>query len=100
MLHRQIEIGLKARDGKFGREIRQGDLLDHVELDASKLGYPLIPLFFGHLEQSFRGSVDGAQNADSSEVEVREAGNLCRCTGYQNIVVAALTAAKRMKKGA
>jgi len=26
-------------------------------------------------------------------------GNLCRCTGYQNIVIAALDAAKRMKAG-
>jgi carbon-monoxide dehydrogenase small subunit len=37
---------------------------------------------------------------DPSEVEVREAlsGNLCRCTGYQGIVDAALDAAKRMRE--
>ncbi len=37
-----------------------------------------------------------------SETEVREAlsGNLCRCTGYQGIVDAALDAAKRLREGA
>ena len=39
-------------------------------------------------------------NPDPTEIEVREAisGNLCRCTGYQGIVDAALDAAKRMRK--
>jgi aerobic-type carbon monoxide dehydrogenase small subunit (CoxS/CutS family) len=38
-------------------------------------------------------------NPDPTEREVRVAisGNLCRCTGYQGIVLAALDAAKRMK---
>ena len=38
-------------------------------------------------------------NPDPTEQEVRIAisGNLCRCTGYQNIVMAALDAAKRLK---
>ena len=38
-------------------------------------------------------------NPDPSEHEVRVAisGNLCRCTGYQGIVLAALDAAKRLK---
>jgi aerobic carbon-monoxide dehydrogenase small subunit len=37
------------------------------------------------------------RNSDPSEAEVREAleGNLCRCTGYHNIVKAVLDAAKR-----
>jgi carbon-monoxide dehydrogenase small subunit len=37
-----------------------------------------------------------ARNPDPSETDVREAlsGNLCRCTGYQNIVRAVLAAAK------
>jgi carbon-monoxide dehydrogenase small subunit len=39
------------------------------------------------------------ENPDPTEAEVREAisGNLCRCTGYQHIVQAALLAAHRMK---
>jgi carbon-monoxide dehydrogenase small subunit len=38
-------------------------------------------------------------NRDPSEVEIREAlsGNLCRCTGYQNIVKAVQRAAQEMR---
>jgi len=41
-------------------------------------------------------------NPDPSEAEVREGieGNLCRCTGYQNIVRAVQGAAQKMKPGA
>lgn len=41
------------------------------------------------------------RNPKPTEEEVRRAieGNLCRCTGYQNIVKAALWAAERMAKG-
>ena len=41
-------------------------------------------------------------NPDPTEQEVRIAisGNLCRCTGYQGIVNAALDAAKRLRAGA
>ena len=40
-----------------------------------------------------------ARHADPTEAEIRDAisGNLCRCTGYQNIVAAALLAARRMR---
>jgi carbon-monoxide dehydrogenase small subunit len=40
-------------------------------------------------------------HADPTESEVREAlsGNLCRCTGYQGMVDAALATAKRMREG-
>ena len=40
-------------------------------------------------------------NPDPTEREVREAisGNLCRCTGYQGIVAAALDAAQRLRGG-
>jgi carbon-monoxide dehydrogenase small subunit len=39
---------------------------------------------------------------DPSEAQIREAitGNLCRCTGYQPIVAAALLAAKRLREAA
>jgi aerobic carbon-monoxide dehydrogenase small subunit len=39
-----------------------------------------------------------ADNPDPAESDVREglAGNLCRCTGYQNIVAAVLVAAKEL----
>lgn len=41
-------------------------------------------------------------NEDPSEDEIREAisGNLCRCTGYANIVEAIRTAAQHHRKGA
>ncbi len=42
------------------------------------------------------------ENPKPSEAEIRGAlsGNLCRCTGYQNIVEAIQYAAKKMKRKA
>jgi carbon-monoxide dehydrogenase small subunit len=43
-----------------------------------------------------------ARNADPSDTEIRHAleGNLCRCTGYQNIVAAIREAASLIQAGA
>ena len=40
------------------------------------------------------------ENPDPTEIEIREAisGNLCRCTGYQNIVEAARLAAEKLRE--
>jgi carbon-monoxide dehydrogenase small subunit len=42
-----------------------------------------------------------ARNPDPSEADIRDAlaGNLCRCTGYQNIVTAVQAAAARTRGG-
>ena len=41
------------------------------------------------------------RNSDPSEIEIREAisGNLCRCTGYVNIIKSVRYAAEKMKRG-
>jgi carbon-monoxide dehydrogenase small subunit len=43
-----------------------------------------------------------AENPDLDELQVREGleGNLCRCTGYHNIVAAVLDAAQSSREGA
>ncbi len=42
------------------------------------------------------------KNPDPTEPEIRAgiSGNLCRCTGYQNIVAAIQNAAAKMRQGA
>jgi len=52
------------------------------------------PGFVMTLYQLFR------ERPEADEAEIREhlGGNLCRCTGYQNIVVAAVKAAARLRE--
>jgi len=52
------------------------------------------PGFVMTLYQLFRESPD----ADEAEIREHLGGNLCRCTGYQNILVAALKAAGRLRE--
>jgi carbon-monoxide dehydrogenase small subunit len=36
-------------------------------------------------------------NPTEEDIRIGISGNLCRCTGYQNIVIAALDAARRLR---
>ncbi|TXF11403.1 (2Fe-2S)-binding protein [Pelomicrobium methylotrophicum] len=40
------------------------------------------------------------QNPTEAEIRIGMAGNLCRCTGYQNIIKAVQYAAKKLQSGA
>lgn len=86
---REVETieGLTASDGSFG--LLQDSFHRHFALQC---GF-CTPGFLMSLAQFLR------VNADPSEQEVREAlsGNICRCTGYAEIVEAALAAAASMK---
>jgi aerobic-type carbon monoxide dehydrogenase small subunit (CoxS/CutS family) len=46
---------------------------------------------------SIEPELAGADEKTDAEIREMVGGNLCRCTGYQGIVLAALDAAKRMK---
>jgi len=81
-------LASKAKDGNLLHPLQQGFL--------EKLGFQCgfcTPGFLMTLYEFLN------ENPSPSEDEIRErlSGNLCRCTGYQNIVAAALWAAERLR---
>lgn len=79
--------------------LADGDNLDPVQQafwdqDAFQCGYCLPGFLFAAHDLL-------ATNPDPSDEEIREAliGNLCRCTGYQNIVSAVKQAAPMLRTG-
>ena len=81
-------LASKAKDGNLLHPLQQGFL--------EKLGFQCgfcTPGFLMTLYEFLN------ENPSPSEEEIRErlSGNLCRCTGYQNIVAAALWAAERLR---
>ena len=82
-------LASKAKDGNLLHPLQQGFL--------EKLGFQCgfcTPGFLMTLYEFLN------ENSSPSEDEIRErlSGNLCRCTGYQNIVAAVLWAAERLRK--
>jgi aerobic-type carbon monoxide dehydrogenase small subunit (CoxS/CutS family) len=82
-------LASKAKDGNLLHPLQQGFL--------EKLGFQCgfcTPGFLMTLYEFLN------ENPSPSEDEIRErlSGNLCRCTGYQNIVAAVLWAAERIRK--
>ena len=81
-------LASKAKDGNLLHPLQQGFL--------EKLGFQCgfcTPGFLMTLYEFLN------ENPSPSEDEIRErlSGNLCRCTGYQNIVAAALWAAELLR---
>jgi len=81
--------GLKGRDG--GLHPLQEAFIEHF---AVQCGYCTPGMIL-----TAKALLD--ENPDPTEEEVRRglSGNLCRCTGYVNIVEAVLAAKEMMKKG-
>jgi aerobic-type carbon monoxide dehydrogenase small subunit (CoxS/CutS family) len=79
--------GLTGKDG--GYHPLQQAMHDHHGLQCGYCTPGILMTMAAFLEE----------NTSPSEDEVREAlsGNLCRCTGYQNIVDAVISAAARMR---
>ena len=82
-------LASKAKDGNLLHPLQQGFL----ETLGFQCGF-CTPGFLMTLYEFLN------ENPSPSEDEIRErlSGNLCRCTGYQNIVAAVLWAAKRLRK--
>ena len=81
--------GLAAHDGTFSP--LQQAMHDHHGLQCGYCTPGILMTMTAFLEQ----------NASPDEGAIREAlsGNLCRCTGYQHIVDAAMSAARMMRSG-
>jgi len=81
-------LASKAKDGNLLHPLQQGFL----ETLGFQCGF-CTPGFLMTLYEFLN------ENRSPSEDEIRErlSGNLCRCTGYQNIVAAALWAAERLR---
>jgi len=80
-----------ARDGRL-HPLQQSMVDSH----ASQCGFctpGVVMSLFGW----WHAAKTGQGGADRHSLEAALSGNLCRCTGYQGIVLAALDAAKRMK---
>ncbi len=79
--------GVAGKDGEY-HPLQQA-MHDHHGLQCGYCTPGILMTMMAFLEE----------NRSPTEEEVREAlsGNLCRCTGYQNIVDAVMAAAKRMR---
>ena len=79
--------GLESRDGQY-HPLQQA-MHDHHGLQCGYCTPGILMTMTAFLEE----------NSSPSEEDVREAlsGNLCRCTGYQNIVDAVMSVAERMR---
>ena len=82
-------LASKAKDGNLLHPLQQGFL----ETLGFQCGF-CTPGFLMTLYEFLN------ENPSPSEDEIRErlSGNLCRCTGYQNIVAAVVWAAERLRK--
>jgi len=81
-------LAAKAKNGDMLHPIQQG----FIETLGFQCGF-CTPGFLMTIYEFL------AENPSPSEAEIRErlSGNLCRCTGYQNIVAAVLWAAERLR---
>ncbi len=80
--------GLTARDGEY-HPLQQA-MHDHHGLQCGYCTPGILMTMTAFLDETPAPGEDAVREALS--------GNLCRCTGYQNIVDAVLTAAKRMRE--
>jgi carbon-monoxide dehydrogenase small subunit len=92
----------------FGVQVDGADVLTIEGLQDEEQLHPLQQAFWdehglqcGYCTPGMIMSAVGLlrENATPTEAEIRHGlrGNLCRCTGYQNIVTAVSSAAKKMK---